>query len=130
MKCLEDGAIGDYLVEELGYERQRDLLEFAYDWRQDMRQPARQLAESVDEWNVAAPLTIIAHSQGCAVARYYIERLGGKEKVGRLILIGGPHYGAPNSAAYLLDPDSSLHLPLGVLGQRFQQVLQTFPAMY
>ena len=36
--------LGDYLVEELGYERENNFIEFAYDWRQDVRQSARELA--------------------------------------------------------------------------------------
>ena len=35
--------LGDYLVEDLGYERGVDFFEFAYDWRQDVRISARQL---------------------------------------------------------------------------------------
>ena len=33
--------LGDYLVEDLGYERGVDFFEFAYDWRQDVRTSAR-----------------------------------------------------------------------------------------
>jgi pimeloyl-ACP methyl ester carboxylesterase len=45
---------------------------------------AREDAERVD---------IVAHSLGGVVARYYIERLGGATRVGRLITIGSPHKG-------------------------------------
>ena len=36
--------LGDYLVEDLGYQRGVDFFEFAYDWRQDVRTSARELA--------------------------------------------------------------------------------------
>jgi triacylglycerol esterase/lipase EstA (alpha/beta hydrolase family) len=45
---------------------------------------AREDAEQVD---------IVAHSLGGVVARYYIERLGGKKRVGRLVTIASPHRG-------------------------------------
>jgi triacylglycerol esterase/lipase EstA (alpha/beta hydrolase family) len=45
---------------------------------------AREDAEQVD---------IVAHSLGGVVARYYIERLGGKRRVGRLVTIASPHRG-------------------------------------
>ena len=64
--------LGDYLVEELGYERENNFIEFAYDWRQDVRQSARDLARFIDGWNVDSPITIIAHSLGTLVSRYYV----------------------------------------------------------
>jgi pimeloyl-ACP methyl ester carboxylesterase len=72
--------LGDYLVEELGYERENNFIEFAYDWRQDVRQSARELARFIEGWNVDAPITIIAHSLGTLVSRYYVEQLGGKRR--------------------------------------------------
>ncbi len=38
-------------------------------------------------------ITLIGHSLGGLISRYYIQRLGGKEKVRRLITIGTPHHG-------------------------------------
>ena len=38
--------LGDYLVQELGYEREKNFIEFAYDWRQDVRQSARRAPHS------------------------------------------------------------------------------------
>jgi len=76
--------MGDYLVDGLGYERGRDLLEFGYDWRQDVRDSARRLAQAIDDWRADGPVTIVAHSLGCLVSRWYVERLGGRSKVDRL----------------------------------------------
>lgn len=86
--------LGDYLVEELGYERGNNFVEFAYDWRQDVRQSARDLAAFIDTWKTNTPVTIIAHSLGTLVSRYYVEKLGGKSRVRRLMLIGGPPPGS------------------------------------
>lgn len=122
------GRLGDYLEEALGYERGRDLFEFAYDWRQDNRLSAQRLAATIERWHVTQPITLIAHSLGCIVSRYYVERLGGKHKVGRLILLGGPHAGYPRAISHLLSgPDI---LPFGLLGERVRQVIATFPSLY
>ena len=122
------GRLGDYLEEALGYERDKDLLEFAYDFRQDARFCARQLAEAIDAWKVTGPLTIIAHSLGCLVSRYYVERLGGKKKVERLIMMGGPHQGSPKAISGLLFGRGLL--PFGLMGERLRKVLATFPSAY
>jgi pimeloyl-ACP methyl ester carboxylesterase len=119
---------GDFLEEALGYQRGRDLLEFAYDWRQDVRQSARRLAEAIDAWPVKPPITVIAHSLGTLVSRYYIERLGGKDKVGRVVLIGGPHQGTPRIATDLIQGVGLL--PFGLFGDRLLDVIKTFPSVY
>lgn len=128
IKLEQYKRLGDYLEEGFGYEREQNLIEFAYDWRQDVRESAKKLAQTIDKWNVSPPITIIAHSLGCLVSRYYVECLNGKEKVGRLILLGGPHFGVPYAI-------TSLHtgpelLPFGMLGERLREVLITFPSMY
>ncbi len=120
--------LGDYLVEELGYERGNNFIEFAYDWRQDVRRSARHLAEMVEGWDVSSPITIIAHSLGTLVSRYYVEKLGGKKKVGRLVLIGGPHQGVPKIAANLLTGVDLL--PFGLMGKRLTEIIETFPSCY
>ena len=120
--------LGDYLVEELGYERENNFIEFAYDWRQDVRQSARDLARFIDGWNVDSPITIIAHSLGTLVSRYYVEKLGGKKKVNRLMLIGGPHQGVPKIAANLLTGVDLL--PFGLMGKKLTEIIETFPSCY
>jgi len=128
IKLDQYNRLGDYLVEELGYERGADLLEFAYDWRQDVRLSARRLAEAIDRWQPKLPVTLIGHSLGTLVCRYYVERVGGQQHVERLLLMGGPHQGVPKAAASLaLGPDL---LPFGILGDRLRDVMSTFPSSY
>lgn len=128
VKLDQYNRLGDYLVEELGYERGADLLEFAYDWRQDVRNSARRLAERIEAWDPRLPITIIGHSLGTLVSRYYVERLGGQRRVERLLLMGGPHQGAPKAAASLaLGPNL---LPFGLMGDRLREVVATFPSSY
>ncbi|MFN8460367.1 MAG: FHA domain-containing protein [Anaerolineales bacterium] len=120
--------LGNYLVEEMGYEREKNFIEFAYDWRQDVRQSARDLAKFIEGWNVQGPITIIAHSLGTLVSRYFVEMLGGKKKVGRLMLIGGPHQGVPKIAANLLTGVDLL--PFGLMGKKLTEIIETFPSCY
>lgn len=120
--------LGDYLVEDLGYTRGKDFFEFAYDWRQDVRRSARLLGKFIDELPVVGPVFIIAHSLGTQVSRYYVERVGGKDRVQRLLLLGGPHRGVPKALTSLLvAPDL---LPFGLMGDKIRQVLSTYPSSY
>jgi pimeloyl-ACP methyl ester carboxylesterase len=121
-------ALGDYLVAGLGYTRGKDLLEFGYDWRHDVRLAAQRLAEAIERWGVQAPVTIIAHSLGTLVTRYYVERLGGKRFVERILLMGGPHYGTPKGLAAILTGPGML--PFGLGDERMRTVLSTFPSAY
>jgi pSer/pThr/pTyr-binding forkhead associated (FHA) protein len=128
IKQEQYGCLTDYLKENLHYEAGNDLMEFAYDFRQDNRESAKKLAEAIDSWNVKGPITIIAHSMGCLVARYFIERLGGKGKVERVIFLGGPHAGTPYAFASLLKGPNLL--PLGLFNERLRKLLATYPSWY
>jgi pSer/pThr/pTyr-binding forkhead associated (FHA) protein len=124
--------MGDFLEESLGYARGKDLLEFGYDWRQDNRQSAARLAQAIDEWQARSPdangpITLIAHSMGCLVSRWYVEHLGGKRKVARLLLIGGPHAGTPKIIPAIV---RGRFLPFGLMGERMRKVIETFPSVY
>jgi pimeloyl-ACP methyl ester carboxylesterase len=55
------------------------------------------------------PLTIIGHSKGGLIGRYYIKRLGGHERTCGLITLGTPHHGT--STAYLAAAATGLFAP-------------------
>ena len=62
---------------------------------------APQVAEKVEELCLktqSKTVTIIAHSMGGIVARYYIQRLEGNKRVRRLITLGTPHKGSKVTA--------------------------------
>ena len=128
LRLHQYSALTDYLRQSLGYEVGRDLLEFAYDFRQDNRRSATELGAAIEQWNLSAPITIIAHSMGCLIARYYIERLGGKRRVERVVLLGGPHAGNPYAFARLLSGPKLL--PLGMKNVQWRERLATFPSWY
>ncbi len=123
----------DFLVESLGYELDRNLMPFGYDWRQDNRESARKLAAAIADWKRRvlgedAKVTIVAHSMGCLVTRYFVECLGGAEMVDRLIFMGGPHGGSANIVQCLLSGPKLL--PLGLGNRGLHQALVTFPSAY
>lgn len=127
IKLEQYSQLGDYLVEDLGYTRGKDFFEFAYDWRQDIRLTAKQLSQFIDALPVK-PIKLVAHSLGTLVSRYYVERLGGKDKVDKLILMGGPHLGTPAAVSSLLfGPDV---LPFGLMGETLRKVISTFYTSY
>jgi pSer/pThr/pTyr-binding forkhead associated (FHA) protein len=128
IQARQYSALGDYLVTGLGYTRGKDLLEFGYDWRYDVRLSAQKLGEAIDRWGIQAPITIIAHSLGTLVTRYYVERLGGKQLVERIILMGGPHHGTAKGLEVILSGPGLL--PFGLGAERMRQVLATFPTAY
>jgi len=41
------------------------------------------------------PLSIIGHSKGGLIGRYYVKRLGGDRRVNTLITLAAPHHGTP-----------------------------------
>jgi len=128
IKLDQYNRLGDYLVEELGYQRGVDFFEFPYDWRQDVRTSARQLSALIESLPRTQPLILIGHSLGTMVSRYYIERLGGKSRVERVILMGGPHRGMIKALTSMLDAPEVL--PFGIMGERLRQVSMTFPSSY
>ncbi len=113
-----------YMEEALGYEEGKDLLTFAYDWRKDVREASKKLAQAIEAWDVSGPVTIIAHSMGCIVSRYYVERLGGRPKVERLLMMGAPHNGGPKAIVALLSGKGLI--PFGLMGEKVRRVFSTF----
>jgi pimeloyl-ACP methyl ester carboxylesterase len=75
-----------------------NIFVFPYDWRQDIRDIAGNLRDTVDwikEFTGSDRVDIIAHSMGGVVARYYINKLGGNDPVRKLVFMGVPSFGSP-----------------------------------
>lgn len=82
-----------------------DLRIFGYDWRLSNAYNAELLGGFIrDQWSLDNPpidsddrVTIVAHSMGGLLSRYFIESadLAGHQYVKRLITVGTPHLGAP-----------------------------------
>ncbi|HBY97904.1 MAG: hypothetical protein M5U01_05545 [Ardenticatenaceae bacterium] len=127
------GQLRSALTRRFGYRRGENLVEFAYDWRQDCRRSAVQLRAHVQTWKreylgANPQIVILAHSMGGLVARYWIERLGGAADVSALILIGSPLDGTPLAFEYLVR--GAPFIPFHSIQQKLAAVVQTMPAIY
>ncbi len=88
----------------------------------DVRAAAVLLAEEVESLVAETGyerIHVIGHSLGGLIARYYITRLGGDERVHTLVTLGTPHggtfnaYALPSNLCRQLRPDSELMRELG-----------------
>jgi triacylglycerol lipase len=93
----------------------------------DIRQAARDLAAEVEA--VVAQtgyerIHVVGHSLGGLIARYYVQRLGGDERVHTLVTLGSPHSGTltarllPIQLCRQLRPGSDLYAELGQPAER------------
>lgn len=109
---------------------------FPYDWRQDNRESARELGRAVDRWrsyHPGAEVWIVAHSNGGLVARWYIEKEGGKDFVTRLFLMGSPWDGTPKAMHMAFSGVDTLFrrsFNLFGIADRTRQLVRTFPSIY
>lgn len=83
----------------------------------DVRTAAAQLAEEIEaivEETGYERIHVVAHSLGGVIARYYVTRLGGDERVHTLVSLGSPHAGTllahlvPSALTRQLRPGSPL----------------------
>jgi pimeloyl-ACP methyl ester carboxylesterase len=91
----------DNLIEAMiqsGYELNKDLFLFPYNWRQDNVITAGELKNkiaAVKEITGSNKIDLVAHSMGGLVARSYIQGSDYQYDVDQLIFLGTPHLGAP-----------------------------------
>jgi pimeloyl-ACP methyl ester carboxylesterase len=131
-------------LEKMGYkanqkkysEEECNLYTFSYDWRQDNRISARQLGEAVERWSAFHPgakAWLIGHSNGGIVSRWYTEKLGGKDWVGKLILMGSPWDGAPKGLKVMFRGFDSMFrkgFNFFDIHTRTRDLVRTFPSAY
>lgn len=110
---------------------------FGYDWRQDNRKSAEKLKQRVDELQTMYPdrqIWLMGHSNGGIVARWYLEKLGGKDVVKRLFLLASPWDGSPKAVNFLkygLNKFLDLPIPDQLdIPRRTRETLRSFPAIY
>lgn len=85
-----------------------DLSTFDYGLRTaDLRRAAADLARAVEalaERSGYDRIHVVGHSLGGLIARYYVQRLGGAERVQTLVTLGTPHQGTVLARAGRLLP--------------------------
>src|SRR5262249_26816570 len=79
---------------------------FAYDWRKPLATSAGRLRDLIHrtyEDNGGEPVHLVAHSMGGLMIRATLMEHGDElwPKIGKIVFIGTPHYGAPAIAGYL-----------------------------
>ncbi|HUI79796.1 MAG TPA: hypothetical protein VLY24_17845 [Bryobacteraceae bacterium] len=129
------------LIDDLGrcdFSENRDTLSVcAYDWRKKNEAAAEVLAKKIEGLTQRhrgdLEVTIIAHSMGGLIGRYYLEsglftKREGFDRVRRLITLGTPHRGAPLALTAAMGMEKRLFLSSD---QVMQLVNKTdFPALY
>lgn len=93
----------DFLIIN-GYTENKDLFFFAYDWRLNLEQTAKSLADKINQVKNQTgfeKVNILAHSMGGLLAKAYIAEFG-SQVIKNLVFLGTPHLGAPKAAKALL----------------------------
>ncbi len=96
----------DNLIDTLaanGYEKEKTLFTFPYDWHVSNVTTATLLKNKIDEIKTICncdKVDLVAHSMGGLVARQYIQSADYQHDVRKLIFLGTPQLGAPS--AYLM----------------------------
>jgi hypothetical protein len=120
------------------------LLAFPYDWRRPVAEAGARLETAalahLEQWRArwerlpAAErgpeeprLTLVCHSMGGLVARWFAEVLGGREVVRVIVTLGTPFAGALGAVRLLAD---GRYLPLGLLAGELRAAARTFPGVY
>lgn len=82
------------LLQQEGYQ----VGSFAYPDDGPIAESGMLLADGLADWRMqypaAKPVSIIAHSMGGLVARHYVEGVGYRGGVERLIMLGTPNHGS------------------------------------
>ncbi|MFH1822309.1 MAG: hypothetical protein ABH830_01260, partial [Patescibacteria group bacterium] len=141
IRSVLDKDFFEGLIDELkqnGYEENKTLFVFPYDWRLDLNWTANGIpysgfdslkdkVEKVKQLTGAAKVNIIAHSMGGLVAKNYIKHYG-SGSVDKFIDIGTPHLGAPEALKILMYGDN---LGTYAINQdRIKIISQNFPSVY
>ncbi len=71
----------------------REVLFYDYRWRQPIIESAEEFADHLDTLPGYIRVTLVAHSMGSLVSRFALMRHG-RRQVDRLVMLGGPHFGA------------------------------------
>lgn len=101
---------------------QEEIAPFPYDWRQSIFNHVNNLADKiVKESKVSGEkVTLIAHSMGGLLAKLAIQKLEERKElhvINKLITIGTPWHGAPDSFKALLYGEPGVY-------EKFKQILQ------
>lgn len=110
-----------------------NYLEFAYDWRRDVRITARELGSAIadrlnalDAYVGRAEVIIVAHSMGGLVARWWLDHESGADRCRGLITLGTPFRGSPKAIRML----SGGYIWRSIGSRRLAETLRAFPSVH
>jgi len=113
-----------------------NLVTFPYDWRLSNRLNAARLEQRVvpalEAWRQTskkpdAKILFITHSMGGLVARWFIEKRGGRELTHRLITLGTPYRGSIEALTRLSNGFSP---KLGPFEIKLSEIVRSLPSAY
>jgi pimeloyl-ACP methyl ester carboxylesterase len=123
--CIRSFVLPQYqtIIDDLGIfgfqEADQTLVIAAYDWRKSIEHSAQtlssRLAEVRQQYGKDVEVSLLGHSMGGLVSRYFLESgqfngSGGYGNVKRLITLGTPHRGAPIAIPLVLGWEKYLFL--------------------
>lgn len=105
-------------LRKFGFKEGETLFPFPYDWRTSNADAAARLADRLDALVAQRPgaeVTLLAHSMGGLVSRYYLESgtfdgRPGFQAIRRLIALATPHRGAPLALSAAVGKEKRLFL--------------------
>lgn len=126
-------AIVDTLARCGFRESDGSLRAFAYDWRRSNTVSAAALADLLDTLPDDTAITLIGHSMGGLIARYYLEsgrfqQRPAFSRVRSLITLGTPHGGAPSALGAILGFERKVFLSAAQVARVAAD--RRFPAVY
>ncbi len=81
-------------LKNLGYEENKDLFIFAYDWRKKVNDSVDDLNRFIEtKINPDKKVDVVGHSLGGVVGRIYTQKYQDLSRVNRLITVASPHSG-------------------------------------
>jgi len=125
-----NGLINELTVK--GYQENKNLFVFPYDWRQSIDLTATQLNRKILDvlsQTGSHNVNIIAHSMGGLVAKAYMKAYIGQEKIDKFIDIATPHFGVPK-AFKALEYGDNLGIKVILSKNRIKIISQNMPSVY
>lgn len=122
-------------LENAGYEEDKDLFVFPYDWRLDVDISGSYLQDKINQIvssTQSEKVDIIAHSMGGLVVKKYLVDHGNENKINKFIDIATPHTGAPKAAKIMLYGDDldMTKFGFGLNYKEIKKISQNMPAVY